>query len=113
MDPKVLASLRELGDAGLVCELAGMFVRDATDRLAALQRAVGSGDAATVDRTAHTLKGSAANMGATALAKISADLQDAGERGDLERAGALLEALEEEFERVRPELEFVAGGGAP
>ena len=105
LDPEVLAGLRELGDPELLAELAVMFVGDAAGRIATLRRAAGEGDATEVQRTAHTLKGSAGNMGAAGMARICAGLQDAGAAGDLGRVPALLDQLEKEFERVRPALE--------
>jgi CheY-like chemotaxis protein len=105
LDPEVLANLRDLGDAELLAELAGMFFDDASSRLEELRGAIGAGDAAGVERVAHTLKGSSGNMGATRMSAICAELQDVGGSGDLSRAAGLLEGLEEEFGRVRPALE--------
>jgi two-component system sensor histidine kinase/response regulator len=105
LDPGVLANLRDLGDAELLTELAGMFFDDASSRLEELREAIGAGDAAGVERVAHTLKGSGGNMGATRMAAICAELQDVGASGDLARAPGLFEGLEEEFGRVRPALE--------
>ena len=105
LDPEVLANLRDLGDAELLAELAGMFFDDATSRLGELREAVEAGDAAGVERVAHTLKGSSGNMGATRMSVICAELQDVGASGELARAPDLLEGLEEEFGRVRPALE--------
>jgi CheY-like chemotaxis protein len=105
LDPEVLANLRDLGDAELLAELAGMFLDDASSRLQELREAIGAGDAAGVERVAHTLKGSSGNMGATRMSAICAELQDVGGSGDLSRAAGLLEGLEEEFGRVRPALE--------
>ena len=109
LDPEVLQGLRELGDPGLFSELAEMFVRDAAERLAVLERALESGDAETVGRAAHTLKGSAGNMGASGMARICDDLQNVGAGGDLTRAPGLVEELEKEFGRVRPALERETG----
>jgi two-component system, sensor histidine kinase and response regulator len=82
-----------------------MFLDDASSRLEELREAIGAGDAAGVERTAHTLKGSSGNMGATRMSAICSELQDVGGSGDLSRAAGLLEGLEEEFGRVRPALE--------
>jgi two-component system, sensor histidine kinase and response regulator len=111
LDPEVLANLRDLGDAELLAELAGMFFDDASSRLEELRGAIGAGDAAGVERVAHTLKGSSGNMGATRMSAICAELQDVGGSGDLSRAAGLLEGLEEEFGRVRPALEAEIEGG--
>jgi HPt (histidine-containing phosphotransfer) domain-containing protein len=98
----VLDGLRELGDSGLLAELAGLFVRDATEYLAALGWAVEGDDAAAVERISHTLKGSSGNMGVGEMARIRVRLE-AGR--DLSGTPALLERLQEEFARVRPALE--------
>ncbi|MDQ3316661.1 MAG: response regulator, partial [Actinomycetota bacterium] len=111
LDPEVLASLRDLGDVELLTELAEMFFGDASSRLGELREAVEAGDAAGVERVAHTLKGSSGNMGATRMSAICAELQDVGVSGDLARAPGLLERLEEEFGRVRPALEAELEGG--
>ena len=105
LDPEVLANLRNLGDAELLAELAGMFFDDVTSRLGELREAVEAGDAAGVERVAHTLKGSSGNMGAVRMSGICAELQDVGASGDLTRAPDLLAGLEEQYGRVRPALE--------
>ena len=111
LDPEVLANLRDLGDAELLAELAGMFFDDASSRLEELREAVGAGDAAGVERVAHTLKGSSGNMGATRISAICSELQDVGAPGNLARARELFGGLEEEFGRVRPALEAEVEGG--
>ncbi len=82
-----------------------MFFDDTSFRLAALREALKEGDAHSVERTAHALKGSSGNMGAARMAAICAELQDVGVSGSLAHALDLLGQLEEEFERVRPALE--------
>jgi HPt (histidine-containing phosphotransfer) domain-containing protein len=89
-----------------------MFLDDSSSRLAALREAVEGGDAKSVERIAHTLKGSSGNMGAKRMAKICAELQNDGTSGDLRRAAELLGRLEEEFGRVRPALETEAARGS-
>jgi len=53
---------------------------------------------------AHTLRGTAANIGATALARAAAELERACQRGPLG------EGLSEPLARVRRELHVVMGG---
>lgn len=105
LDPDVLAGLRELGGSEMLSELAQMFFDDTSSNLAVLREAVEGGDAHSVERVAHTLKGSSASMGAARMAEICSELQEAGASGDLSHAPVLLERLEEEFGRVRPALE--------
>jgi len=105
LDRSVLEGLRELGDADLLTELVNLFFEDVPPQLASLREAVESGDAPSVERVAHTLKGSCSNMGATKMAAICAELQDIGSFEDLAPAPELLERLEAEFGCVRPALE--------
>ncbi|QIN77575.1 response regulator [Rubrobacter marinus] len=115
LDPDVLAGLRELGGTGdgepdILAELVELFVEDAEPRLAALREAVAAGDAEGIERAAHTLKGSAGNMGARRMSEIASRLQDVGTSGDLSKAGALLEDLEFEYARVKPALQELKEG---
>jgi two-component system sensor histidine kinase/response regulator len=55
----------------------------------ALREATEGGDAPSVERVAHTLEGSCGNMGATRMAAICAELEEAGRSGDLAPAPAM------------------------
>jgi PAS domain S-box-containing protein len=105
LDKRVLAGLRELGDADLLSELSAIFLDDASSRLAALREAVEGDDVHAVERVAHTLKGASGSMGATRMAALCAELVNVGASWDPGRAAELLGRLEEEFGRVRPALE--------
>ena len=60
----------------------------------------------------HALKGSSGNMGATRVAEVCAELEMAGESGDLAAVPGLLERLEEELSLARPALEAEVARGA-
>ncbi len=81
-----------------------MFLEDVGSGLAVLRKAAEEGDAPSVERTAHTLKGASGNMGALGMARTCAELEEAGGSGDLSRVPELLARLDAEFERVRQEL---------
>jgi two-component system, sensor histidine kinase and response regulator len=103
LDRTVISGLRGLQgeeETDIVAELAGMFLDDARPRLSALEEAVLGDDAPAVERLAHTLKGSSANMGARGMAFLCARLEDAGASGDLSQGFRLLAQLKEEFVRV-------------
>lgn len=89
----------------MLAEIAGMFVTDAPSQMTELREAVESGDADGVERTAHSLKGSSGNIGASRMSEICNELQNVGASGNLARAPEVLEQLEAEFVRVRPALE--------
>jgi two-component system, sensor histidine kinase and response regulator len=108
LDPAVLETLRSLqeeGEPDLLTELAGMFLDDAALQLEGLREAIGEADAQRVRSISHALKGSSGNMGATRVSEVCAELEMAGESGDLAPAPGLLERLEEELSLARPALE--------
>jgi HPt (histidine-containing phosphotransfer) domain-containing protein len=105
LDRSVILGLRELGGPELLTELGHLFLEDVPSQLEALREAIEGGDAASVERVAHTLKGSCGNMGATRMSTICAELQDVGHSEELERAVVLVERLGAEFGRVRAALE--------
>ena len=67
MEP-ALAELREAFDAATFCTVLARFGQDARERVAALSRASGAGDVATIRREAHKLAGILGQVGLTAVA---------------------------------------------
>ena len=104
IDRSILASLRELqgeDEPDIVAELAQMFVEEVPLRLAELREAVEVGDASSVERIAHTLKGSTGSMGAVRMETICSGLEEMGRSEELAGALELISRLKEEFGRVR------------
>jgi len=105
LDRAAIDNLLEMGGSELLSELAEMFSGETSSALPALREAATASDTQSVERVAHTLKGSSGNMGAQKMSAICAELEDVGASGDLSRAPELLERLEEESGRVRTALE--------
>jgi two-component system, sensor histidine kinase and response regulator len=87
-------TLRELddsGDAGLVTQLVTSFLGSAEANFARAEAAVSAGDARVLGQVAHSLKSSAANLGAETLAACYRDLEKCGREGRIDDARALLE----------------------
>jgi HPt (histidine-containing phosphotransfer) domain-containing protein len=107
LDGEVIASLRELNEEGgpdLLAELVQLFLEDTPGRIADLCRALDGRDHGALERAAHGLKSSSANLGAIALSKLFRELESAGRNHDLDRATSLVRASREEYERVREAL---------
>jgi HPt (histidine-containing phosphotransfer) domain-containing protein len=105
LDRAAIGSLLELGGSELLSELAEAFSGDTGSALPALRAATTAGDARSVERIAHSLKGSSGSIGAQRMSATCAELQDAGASGDLLMVPGLLERLEEELGRARAALE--------
>jgi signal transduction histidine kinase/CheY-like chemotaxis protein/HPt (histidine-containing phosphotransfer) domain-containing protein len=111
LDRSRLEELSALGDEeddNWVTSLIQRFLEDASSRIVKLVVASETGDATTLGSVAHALKGSAANIGATTVAEIARSLQALGRSGNVDGATDLITALEQEFGRVRTELESYA-----
>ncbi|PIQ06818.1 MAG: hypothetical protein COW73_02150 [Nitrospirae bacterium CG18_big_fil_WC_8_21_14_2_50_70_55] len=76
-------------------------MEDAAAHLATLTAAIGDGQAERVREVAHTLKGSASNVGAEPMRGLAYALEQQGRAGELRESAPLLVALHEELERVR------------
>jgi len=114
VDPEVLemlASLQEPAEPDLVTELVTLFLRDTPERLRELSaRPLEAGHAA---RAAHSVKGSAGNLGAFALQELASQLEQAGRRGDSADAlASLADALQDEYQRVEQHLRVVVADRA-
>ena len=83
----------------------GMFVRDTAERLTRLDGLAAQQDAAAVEREAHNLKGSCANLGAERMAALCHQLETEAEAGSLGSANELLKRLDSEFDRLKPLFE--------
>ena len=97
LDTAVVEQLRSLTHAGnpeLLHRLQESFARDTPMRLAALRAAVAAGDAEATAFNVHTLKGSAANLGARQVVAACLRLEAAPQ----ESAAAELEPLLQELE---------------
>ncbi len=69
-----------------------------------LRIAVAAGNIEEVYRAAHSLKGSAGNIGAKRLMAVCKELDDMGRAGDLSNSAPLVEALGIEYGKVEVEI---------
>ncbi|KAA0256457.1 MAG: PAS domain S-box protein [Acidobacteria bacterium] len=96
-----LRSLASPGEADVVTPLIDLFVRDAPQKIAAMEKAVAEGNLAGVTRSAHALKSSAASLGALRLAALCALVETAT---GLDAAAAQLGRVSREFGRAAEAL---------
>jgi CheY-like chemotaxis protein len=93
------------GDVEIFKEQVVFFLRDAPGLLAGLQEALAAGDAERLRTTAHRLKGLAAAFDAQAVTERAFDLEQRGQRGDLqEETSAVLKQLEEALSQLTAAL---------
>lgn len=103
IDLEVVESLKALdedGGCGLFLELIDLFVKDAATQVSALQAGLAAGDFKVVERAAHTLKSSSANIGASNLSALCSELEKLGRAGTLAGAAPLVAHTREAYVQV-------------
>ena len=85
-------------------ELVFVFLDEAEACVKELRVAASERDCASLARAAHSLKGSSANMAARRLPALCADLESLAQRGELGRAGDVVDEVEAELEDVKAAL---------
>lgn len=110
VDPRVLRELAELGgedDPGLLLELIDLFLDDAPRCLDEMQRGLSTGDVKLLERAAHTLKSSSANLGARTLSTLCLRMEESARTNQVERLPALLTESQQHWPRVVAALRAV------
>lgn len=113
VDPTALDSYREvMGDEWepFITGLIDTFLESMPQQLDELKGALAGQDLDTLRRIAHTLKSSAATLGAEQLVSICVEIETFVKKDDLEGSGVLIAQLErvlpkviQDLERLRPE----------
>jgi len=95
------------GDVRLLRKLASLFLADCPTMLSSVRKAIASGDARSLQRAAHALKGSIANFAAKGSFKAALKLETMGRSGELTAADEAYVALEREVGRLQRALAVV------
>ena len=98
------------GDQELLREIVDLFFDSSGAILNELREAVRSADHDALRQAAHRLKGALANLGATAATAAAAELETLGRNGMLTGLEEAWFALNQELERLEPELRSMAAG---
>jgi HPt (histidine-containing phosphotransfer) domain-containing protein len=115
LDRGVLASIRQLtmpGEPDVLQEVLTTFLTDVPRRLEALAEAAAGGRSDDVARGAHSLKGSAGNIGARRLQRLATDLEDAARQGQVSELHGRADAVRREFAALESEIRQVLSGAS-
>jgi HPt (histidine-containing phosphotransfer) domain-containing protein len=93
-------SLLASADKTRLGQIVPMLQQDYPRHIAELCTALQARDAASVARLAHRLGGVVSVLGATTAQRLACQLEELGRSGALEAAGSMLQALQNELERV-------------
>src|SRR5260370_831292 len=107
LDGQLLDGLRQVeraGAPGLVKKVTDLFLEDTPRQLTDLRDSARRGDCARLAKLAHTLRGSAANLGAREMVRVCGELDTLGRDGDVSVAPPLVADLDSPFNSVRDAL---------
>jgi HPt (histidine-containing phosphotransfer) domain-containing protein len=80
------------------------FLEESSRLMAELREAIAGGDACTLQRPAHSLRGAAGVFGAPAVVDAAATLESLGQAGELSGASEAYHRLEREFHELKSAL---------
>lgn len=101
---EALKSLQSEGDDGFLKEMVELFLNDTPLRLNDMEAALQDGQQPEFVRAVHSIKGASSNFGADDLHALCAEVEQMGRAGKMAEAGARIEAVHAEYERVRMAL---------
>lgn len=88
-------------DKDFLDEVLQGFIEIVEKQITEIKNAISIGDAETVKKEAHSIKGGAANLTADSLYSSALELEKIGKSGELGDAGDALEKLSREFRRLK------------
>ncbi len=103
LDFEAIENLRALGDEGddaFLREILGIYLEDVPLRILDLKKARETGDKAVYIRSAHTIKGSSANVGAIEVKSIAETIEHRAKTDSLSSLDPELAELETAFTRA-------------
>ncbi len=89
------------GDEEFLRNLMNLFINDFKNYYTKLDQSIHNNDLELLASTAHSLKGSSANISALSLSHISKAIEQAGKNNDLQTAAGLLIKLDEEYQKLK------------
>lgn len=100
---RFLKTIRK-GGAGVMREIIAIFIKDMSERVASLQKAVVQNSVNDLKAAAHSLKSLSAQVGAMTLSRYSHQLEMMGYDGTMDGATDLVTRAGEEYQRVEVAL---------
>lgn len=110
IDPQALERLKEWGGDKLAGQMVRLFLKNTGTRMDQIRAGVSDGSLEEAERGAHSLKSSAANIGAESLRTLATRMESAALDSNLEGARSLLPDLEAAYAEAMKELETIEKG---
>jgi HPt (histidine-containing phosphotransfer) domain-containing protein len=101
---EALGVIERIGGLELIDKLTGLFEKSSRERAAALEAFLMAGDRKQLSRTAHAVKGSAAQVGAESLRALASALEQDAERLDSAALQERVDAVSVEIDNAMASL---------
>ncbi|HTX15578.1 MAG TPA: response regulator [Candidatus Baltobacteraceae bacterium] len=101
------------GDRELLEEIVRIFMGECSSNMDAIRQALAASDARLLERLAHTVKGASANLSASAVSQVAFTIEKLARAGDLKPASEWIDKLQQEIDRLLPELASVCQKVSP
>ena len=88
------------GDEEFLKKILAGFLDNVRSQLGTIRKGFSEGNAVVLKEEAHAIKGGAANLTASELAHVAAELESIGKTGKLEKGSEVIGRLEKEFHRL-------------
>jgi len=100
------------GDEKLLHEIVGIFLEDGPKQMTTLRRAIAEGNAADIEKTAHSLKGELGYLGVSEVSKKAHELEEMGRKHNLQHTAEVFAAFETGISGVLTSMRGMDGIGA-
>jgi len=91
---------RLMNDEELARAIIETFLEDLPAQIKQLKEAVTTGEAQSVERQAHKIKGASANLGGEALRALASAIEQAGKAGDMALIASRMAELDDRFDAL-------------
>jgi HPt (histidine-containing phosphotransfer) domain-containing protein len=110
LDQSMLDRLHEWGGTELRGKMVDLFFENGRQRVESVKDGLASGDIELAGRSAHSLKSSAATLGAVRVRAVAGRIEELLDDGDAAGAAALFDDLSRHFEDALGALESMRSG---
>jgi len=107
IDVQALDRLKEWGGDKLAAQMVRLFLKNSGVRMDQIRKGVAEEDHDEAERGAHSLKSSAANVGAESLRHLATSIESAALDQDYERLRTTLPKIEAAYGAAMAELESI------
>jgi HPt (histidine-containing phosphotransfer) domain-containing protein len=105
-----LERLKEWGGDKLAGQMVRLFIKNSGSRMDQIRKGSAEGDVEEAERGAHSLKSSAANIGAERLRGLATQVESASLENDVETLRRIMPEVEAAYSAAMAELETIEKG---